>query len=137
MGTVAKGCFGYIILLFVVIMLIGFCSQQGGDDNTGSPGAACYMAQKFVGDRLKAPSTADFESCSRAKVVPTTKGEPGTCYTVVSYVDSQNSFGAKLRSEFVAVVRYDGQDKMTRNYNWELISLSMEGVSTGSRGSCR
>ena len=48
----------------------------------------------------KAPATADFASYSDSAVV--NKGD-GT-YIVVSYVDAQNSFGAKIRTRYTCTV---------------------------------
>ena len=82
------------------------------------------MAQKFVTPRLKAPATADFQPCREAKVNPQSEGNPGDCYAVFSYVDSQNAFGAKLRNNYLAVVQYSGYDQGKREYNWSLVTLT-------------
>jgi hypothetical protein len=88
---------------------------------------ACYMSQRFVTARLKAPASADFPSCREALITPQANGAPGQRYTVSSYVDSQNSFGAKLRNNYVAVVQYDGVNQATQNYDWSLVSLNIDG----------
>ena len=56
--------------------------------------AALVMAQKLVKGTLKAPATAEFASIVDSQV--TTIGD--CSYRVVSYVDSQNSFGANIRT---------------------------------------
>ena len=85
------------------------------------------QAQKFVSDRLKAPATADLQSCREAKVAPRIESDKGGCYSVFSHVDSQNSFGAKIRTTYLAVVQYAGYDNTRRNYDWNLINLTMDG----------
>ena len=116
-----------LALLGVLFLAVMFGPNREERPKTGSARDACYMAQKFVSDRIKAPATADFELCSDAKVAPKVDSDVGTCYTVVSYVDSQNSFGAKIRTNYAAEVRYDGYDPARREYDWQLISLTMEG----------
>jgi hypothetical protein len=93
---------------------------------TGSAADACYMAQKFVTSRLKALATADFQPCHEVKVNPQSEGNPGDCYAMFSYVDSQNAFGAKLRKDYFAVVQYDGYDQGKREYSWNLVTLTLE-----------
>jgi hypothetical protein len=59
---------------------------------------ACWEAMKAVKARLKAPATADFPSCGEFQV----RANPArTEIFVIGYVDAQNSFGAKLRNNFV------------------------------------
>lgn len=74
--------------------------------------SACYMAQSFVEDRLISPSTAEYENCYDASI--TYLGN--RTYEVLSYVDSQNGFGAMIRSDYYALLRDTGED----NY-WVLV----------------
>lgn len=66
--------------------------------------SAYTTATMAVKSRLKAPSTAVFQSSMYANIT-----NIGDKYTVSSYVDSQNSFGATLRSNFVVKLRLDGE----------------------------
>lgn len=69
--------------------------------------SAYYMATMFIKDRLKAPKTAEFSSHRESSVVFL-----GNCrHEVSGYVDSQNGFGALIRTSFVATVRSTGNDK--------------------------
>ena len=77
---------------------------------------AWVMAQEFVEGRLKTPSKAKFPMYDSKKIHHIGDGR----YKIASYVDSQNSFGAKLRSSFSCVVRYEGNDA------WVLEWLDME-----------
>jgi hypothetical protein len=71
------------------------------------------MSQKFMKDRLKAPATAQFQDVSEADVNYLGDGT----YWVLSHVDSQNSFGAMLRTQFRCKVKDIGGDK------WSLLEL--------------
>lgn len=70
-------------------------------------------AQKRIKSVLKAPSTAKFPNINNWKF-----GKDNGIMTVQSYVDSENSFGAELRSEFQ--IKYDS--------NKNVISLIIDGV---------
>jgi hypothetical protein len=76
---------------------------------------AFYTSKVFVEKRLKSPSTADFASRSESKVL--SMGE--NLYVIVSYVDSQNGFGAMIRTKYNIALRYNPADKM-----WHLENLS-------------
>lgn len=58
------------------------------------------QAQQFVLQTLKAPSTAKFPALP-SQVVDLGDGQ----YKIVSYVDSQNSFSAMLRSDWSVVMK--------------------------------
>lgn len=111
------GCLSQIIVAICVFGLIGwlvFSTEQQRKNETpetrrevkcGKEGkfSAGYMAEKFVRDRLKAPSTAKFPWYEESSV--TISGE---CEFVIrSYVDAQNSYGAMLRSDYVVKLQYD------------------------------
>lgn len=70
---------------------------------------AWSCAQNIVEGYLKAPSTAKFCSFVDAQVTHLGNGE----YKVVGWVDSQNSFGAMIRSNFV--VTYTATPKGYKN----------------------
>jgi hypothetical protein len=63
---------------------------------------AWAAAQMEVRLRLKSPSTAQFPHYSPSFVSETGKGQ----YTVRSYVDAQNSFGATIRTRFLCVLSH-------------------------------
>jgi len=68
------------------------------EDNT----MAKIQAEDFVLKNLKAPSTADFSSRSNNQFTYL-----GECkYDVQGYVDAQNSFGAKIRSNYHVILQY-------------------------------
>jgi hypothetical protein len=70
---------------------------QKGHPELHADGAAFYRAQEYVKARLKAPSTADFQSLFTADVRNLGSGK----YQVISWVDAQNGFGAQIRTHFI------------------------------------
>lgn len=79
---------------------------------------AYRMIERSVKERLKSPSTAEFPGILDGRSDHVTK-TGDQAYLIVSYVDSQNSFGATIRSQFI------GEVKQTSNTNWELVSLEI------------
>jgi hypothetical protein len=81
---------------------------------------AFNSCKDFVKRRLKSPSSATFRNYFQhdGEVVVTGVGDGP--YVVRSSVDSENSFGAKLRSDFVCTVTYAGDD------NWRLAGLTLD-----------
>ena len=57
--------------------------------------------------RLRSPSTADFASYSQTKF----NREPECRMLIRGYVDSQNGFGATIRTHYSAFTRYDAASK--------------------------
>ena len=61
-------------------------------------------AQNIVEDNLKSPSSADFCSIVDASVYSNGSNN----YTVMGYVDSENDFGAVIRSDFTVTLTFTG-----------------------------
>lgn len=105
-------------LLFALILLVVMCayivavSRKPGGSSGPTSADASIVCHDFVKRALKAPATADFPSYSQDAV-----SQSGSRYTVVSYVDSQNSFGAMIRTQYICTVEPSGGD------NWRLVSL--------------
>jgi hypothetical protein len=76
---------------------------------------AYVMMQDFVKDRLRSPGSAKFEWITEPAC---TIEKDGFEYRISSWVDSQNDFGALLRTRFSGVVRQVDKE------NWELVSLN-------------
>jgi hypothetical protein len=76
---------------------------------------AYTMAKEFVKKTLKAPATAQWPGMldDRGEIQRLDQ----TTYSVKSWVDSQNSFGALIRTNYVVILREEGSD-------WRLISLN-------------
>ncbi|MDR2269357.1 MAG: hypothetical protein LBF27_00510 [Sphingobacterium sp.] len=115
-----NGCSGWVIVL-VIILTIGYCTRDKKEDsgnssktnNTESQIQENYLlayiyAEDFIKERLKAPSTAkfpdDFERYKHVKYIGDNK------YQIISWVDSQNSFGAMLRTKFSCTIKIEGEN---------------------------
>lgn len=82
---------------------------------------AYTMMQGFVNEYLKSPGSAKFEWISE----PDCKIERDeTTYVITSWVDSQNSFGALVRTKF------NGMVEQTDNNNWTLRYLNLDSQRT-------
>lgn len=84
---------------------------------------AYTLSKQIVTSALKAPSTADFPWLD----FKVTRVDDYT-YNVVSYVDAENSFGAKIRSNWYVQLRYKGGDKYDIN-NWDILGVTIDGES--------
>lgn len=90
-----------VILWTVLAVLLVY-----GQKEPYTPEFLSYVAAKqFISDRLKAPSTAKFQPYDESIVK--TNGE---LYQVTLWVDAENSFGAKIRSKFIVMIKYDGKN---------------------------
>lgn len=96
---------GIIVLVIVVIILIfsSFSDKPSEPDDI----MAYIMAKSFVENQLKAPSTAKFADSWDSTITKTGLDT----WKVISYVDSQNSFGAMIRTHFTVVIKFTENDK--------------------------
>lgn len=110
----SPGAVVFTIVFFFIIFLVFKCScsqtdEQVSDNNEqNSKITALTAAQEEVKARLKSPSSADFPWGSDC----VTKISDNT-YVINSYVDSQNSFGAMLRTNFTCQITLTGNDNYT------------------------
>lgn len=92
---------GIILLIVVVLGVAGGLWLASGHTNLETDAeAACMVA---VNAQLKAPATADYSALSTT--------HNGNAWKVVGTVDSENSFGAKLRSTFGCALTYHPDTK--------------------------
>lgn len=107
---------GCAIPCVVAVALISQC----GPDKSKAPITPCedrvmafVMAQDFIKDRLKAPSTADFPTLSsgRAKATPIKLPDGRCAFLVSTPVDAQNGFGAMIRERYTVTVAPDLKTK--------------------------
>lgn len=90
-------------------------SWQNEDSSIG----ARLIMQQFVSARLKSPSSAEFPDVfDGADKHVTNLGNQR--YRIQSYVDSQNGFGAMIRTHFTGEVEQTSED------NWRLLSLDID-----------
>lgn len=77
------------------------------------------MARQFMEASLKAPSTAKWQSYSDTAAAPY-KDKKGKLqkdvWDVVGWVDSQNSYGAMLRTSWIVTVKKNGEQ-------WQLVGI--------------
>ena len=80
-------------------------------------------AQTIVKNNLKSPSTAKFPWGEKEYQINKKDGltEGFTSYVIRSYVDSQNSFGAEIRSNFTVVLEIDSTQE-----NYKTISCDIK-----------
>lgn len=83
--------------------------QQAQGPKVPDTTEVCVEASMLIEKTLKAPSTAKFPTCSHFII----ENLPERGYKVSSYVDSQNGFGAMIRTEWTIVFYYVG-DGFTR-----------------------
>ena len=101
-----KGNFGRIVAFLLVGVVVIFLFQlwnstrdpADSNDNSSTAVVAC---ESIVKQNLKSPSTAKFDSDARDT------GE--RAWEVVGTVDSQNSFGATVRSKFACTVEVSAE----------------------------
>lgn len=101
-----RGCLWVVIanvILWPAVIIIVLFSQ--GDSEIDPERSAYTMAKTVISERLKAPSTAEFQPYDDDVVVSN-----GELYQVTMWVDAENSFGAMLRTTFVLQIKYDGED---------------------------
>ncbi|MDX3235666.1 hypothetical protein PV392_08195 [Streptomyces sp. ME03-5709C] len=99
------------ILAALAAPLLAGCS---GDGKPLSESAA-VMCETFVKRQLKSPATADFPGVTDPDYAKTTTlhdTKPWK-YKVVGVVDSENSFGAKVRSNYTCTVSTKDDDTWT------------------------
>jgi hypothetical protein len=103
-SSTSTGCLGFFILSIVVIVVVVFLvNLGGGNQSSEQDGYDEYdftsQCQDLMRDQLKAPSTASFPNSYELanEVRKTAKGD----FAWSSFVDAENSFGAKIRSAFV------------------------------------
>lgn len=95
-----------LLVIFGLIFLFFKCTCSKSDEEKVIQNAqdlratAYFNSQECVKDLLKSPSTAEFPYGSEQFV---TQIDEDT-FIINSYVDSQNSFGAMLRTQYVCQV---------------------------------
>ncbi|KUF45257.1 MULTISPECIES: zinc ribbon domain-containing protein [Myroides] len=107
------GCFKTLLVAFVVFV-IGVAIVESFSDSSNSNAVetqhsellAFNYAMDCVKSRLKSPSSAIFANSNEKKQSVTYNGSG--VYVVRSWVESQNSFGAMLRSNFECTVKFEG-----------------------------
>lgn len=112
--TKKKKNYGYLFLIIIiaVIAVITFISNLKEDDSSSSSSSstnkfmAYSCAEDFVEKQLKSPSTAKYPKVMEKDNHITELGN--NRYKINSWVDSQNSFGATIRTRFSCIIIFEG-----------------------------
>lgn len=110
---VSSNAKGFLVIAIAVVVIVFYGIFSGPENVTPEQAEnelglkAWYGGRAFVEKNLKAPSTAKFP---RPRLDPDcfwSLNREGN-WQVGGYVDSQNAFGAMIRSEWMVVVRPEG-----------------------------
>lgn len=120
---------GYAALIILVISIFALSKftdsrsstnalsqQQVTREDKADELDAFYMSQVFVKRMLVSPSSAKFPWFDESMVMQV--GED--TWVINSYVDSQNKFGAMLRTNYIVKIKYLG------NKRWELLDWVLQ-----------
>ncbi len=111
--NVSQVLVGAILTWVIVFNVFKGCVSTTSSYSSSDRITVLTMAQELVKDTLAAPSTARFPWPSEHDV----RELGGGRYSVSSYVDSQNVFGAMVRTHYTAIVQDVGDGK------WRLENL--------------
>lgn len=104
--TLGQWLLGILVALAAVscvyLIASGADKQSTGSGGTEDSFSAERACNNFVQDRLKSPSTAHFNADTSTK--------SGDTWTVSGSVDSENGFGANLRSTFTCTMTVSGNN---------------------------
>lgn len=88
----------FLIFVVVAVLVVVKCSCSNDEENkikTYDKIDALTHAQIYIKEKLKSPASAEFEGGTDGVIKVN-----DTTFTVIGTVDSQNSFGAMLRSNY-------------------------------------
>lgn len=137
-GAIAKkqtSCLTYFVAIFLIYVLIkmfngssNYTSQSSNSSNASQKSTisktrssesltadAFTMCQRFVKNELVSPATAEFCSILDAEI----KELPNRKFSIYGYVDSQNGFGAVVRTRFICEVQF-------KNNEWILTDILLQ-----------
>ena len=111
-ACIGTGC-GLVLLFFIGLIVLG--SLKGKPDASKSLGY--QYAKAAITRQLKAPTTAKFPaSYEKGVIIQEVDGE----LHIAGFVESQNSFGAMIRSRWSARLKRTSDRK-----SWEVIEASL------------
>ena len=106
-----SGCLT-VFIIGVVLLIIFYIIGSNGDNSSPSSSTNKFLAynyaENFIEKKLKSPSTADFPGVSEKDKHITDLG--GGKYKINSWVDSQNGFGATIRTNFSCTIIFEGDN---------------------------
>lgn len=83
-------------------------SSSSGSSTTYTDTQLWVIAKKVVEGKLKSPKSAKFPSINQASIT-----RRSDSIVVQSYVDAENSYGAKIRSNFTVILSGDGKSTLS------------------------
>ena len=104
------------ILLVVLFVGAYFLFDTRSWEEKNQYDRAYIMMQRFIEKGIDSPSTAVFPSEAKNQ----TKYLGNQEYEITSWVDSQNIFGAMIRTKYTGVV------KQTEKDNWQLVAIDLK-----------
>ena len=119
----AKGC-AVLVVICALFYFFGTCNSSKSDEKKSEEPVLEYTehtklsalenSRQCVEEQLKSPGTADW-GYDEDKVVK----YDDTSFLVTSYVDSENGFGAKIRTDYTAIVIFKSNGKI----NCKVVSI--------------
>lgn len=106
-GSAILWLIGIGAALFLILFIISYIRIENEAPKDSLKRNAIYAARDLMEQRLKSPSSASFQSTSEAQY-QTFEENGKQLYVVTSYVDSENSFGAKIRTNFAITMSKSG-----------------------------
>lgn len=102
-----------IIVFTIACLLANSCSKDStsAKKQTDDYFFACTAAENEVEKQLKSPSSAQFPICSKMDI-----DNNGNVWTIKSYVEAQNSFGATVKNDFTVKIEILGGNKYSVKY---------------------
>ena len=97
------GCLISIIVIIAFFAIIGLIIPDSENEKTSKDSTyiSCYyFSQNLVKKQLKSPKSADFPWYSDSFIK-----DKGDTIIVSAYVDADNSFGANIRTNYVATIK--------------------------------
>lgn len=108
-----------VLLAFAVIFALAFIAIYSPPSSTSTArepdaGMACIMAEKLIKPHLQAPKSAEFNygDCKASAT------HSGNTWTLHSYIDADNSYGAHIRTYYTAKLT-----NVPPSDTWRLVEL--------------
>ena len=90
----------FIVILLIPILWIRSCMNVPSEPHVYTKMDALRFSENFIEERLKSPTTAKFISTFDIAIDERVKQLDDSTFLVNSWVDSQNGFGAMIRTKY-------------------------------------
>lgn len=96
-----------LALSLILLMSFSGCGDNTKEKEDDLKATIIVATEEAVKSQLKAPSTAEFPwGYDSYQIKEVATGDDTKQYSVSSYVDAENEFGAKLRNRFVVSLQF-------------------------------